>query len=247
MLNLVPRYCALGAMVLLSRIASAQIPAERKYDPDKLILRSLETVVHKKYGEDYRVSFHIMDSLCAHSTTTWATDPYGTLKGRVLFSAWRPLQEEKERDSIITGMFKDGLIIWDDYPGSKAGFGGGLLLTQDINNDGEVDILRADPDLELTSRQGSGISYLWILSWNGTRGKIINDIDRKTGRSMIISIEEIFDLISNNRNGVLDIKGEIPEIWQEYFPKHRPKTLPSILYTWNGTKYGYWPKTIKAK
>ena len=232
-----------AASLVALGILNAQIPRERKYDPSKIVRSTLLRAAQEKYGKNYRVSFHIMDSLIAHSFPGVITDPYGTLKGCILFSAWR---EEQERDSVVTGMFRSGTIIWDDFPGTKAGFGGGLLTTRDLNNDGEVDILRAEPDFELMTREGSGISYLWILSWNGKNGRLINDTDSRTHQSVIVSIEEMYDFLDVHKNGVVDIRGQIPEIWREYFPGLRPKTLPAIVYTWNGHKYGYWTNPTKS-
>jgi hypothetical protein len=218
----------------------AQIPQERKYDPNKTVKQMLINAVTSKYGAGYKVSFHIMDSLIANSSPDEMTDPYGTLKGCILFGAWCDPQEEKERDSIITGIFKGGQIIWDDYPGTKAGFGGALLVSRDINNDGEVDILAPRTDFNLMTREGSGITYLWILSWNGTRGKMINNVDPATHQSSIVSTDEVYELIDANRDSVLVIRGIIDSVWQEYFPNHNSTTLPKITYGWNGVKYGFW-------
>jgi hypothetical protein len=228
----------LAYLAVCSSVLVGQIPSERKYDPAGTVLSQLEVLARAKYGNEYEVSYHIMDSLLAHSRSGKIADPYGMLKGCVLFSAWRKQHGE---DSVVTGMYKDGQIIWDDYPGTRAGFGGGLLAAQDINNDGEVEILRAEPDFELMARGGSGISYLWILSWDGTRGRMINQVDPATGQSMIVSIEEMYELIDADRDGVSEIRGDIPGVWQEYFPHHNSPILPKITYGWNGTEYGYWP------
>jgi len=217
--------------------AMAQIPAERKYDPNKVVLRALENSLQTKYGHAYKVSFHILDSLIANSLPDEITDPYGTLKGCVLFSASSSWESE---DSIITGIYKNGEIIWDDFPGSKSGFGGALITTKDINNDGQVDILEAELDHSRLTKMSS-ISYLWILSWNGTTGRIINDIDPTTQQSVLVSVDEMYDLVDINRDGIMEIKGTITDVWQDDFPNLSPPTLPSITYSWNGTKYGFFP------
>jgi hypothetical protein len=221
--------------ILYASIAFSQIPSERKYDPNKTIRTALIKVVNEKYGKEYKVSFHIMDSLIVRYSER-ITDPYGTLKGIILFSAW---SYTDERDSVITGIFKENQIIWDDYPGTKAGFGGALLLSRDINNDGAVEILSSVIDKELMTREGSGITYLWILNWDGTKGKMLNDTDPKTAQSAIVSTDDVYELVGPNKNGVFDIQGQIDDVWQEYFTNYRPKTLPFIYYHWNGKKYYY--------
>jgi hypothetical protein len=224
--------------VTLISSAIAQIIAERKYDPNEIVLSALGTAVRAKYGSNYEISFHIMDSLIANSLPGEITDPYGTLAGRVLFSAWDKSQEEKRTmDSVVTGMYKNGQIIWDDYPGTKSGFASELITTKDINNDGEVDILEAETDFTRNTRESS-ISYLWILSWNGTTGKIINDINPITNQSILVSTDGWYDLVDINRDGIVEIRGEIDH-WQEDFPNLNPPTLPSITYSWNGSKYGF--------
>ena len=220
----------------------SQIPQERKYDPNNTVKQMLINAVTSKYGTGYKVSFHIMYSLIANSSTDEITDPYGTLKGCILFGAWRDPQEEKERDSIVTGIFKGGQIIWDDYPGTKAGFGGTLLVSRDINNDCEVDIIAPRTDFNLMTREGSGITSLWILSWNGTRGRMINAIHPLTSQSAIITTDDVYKFIDTKEKGVLAIRCLIDDVWQKYFPEYHPKSLPYITYSWNGTNYGYWVK-----
>jgi hypothetical protein len=215
-----------------------QLVSERKYDPTKAVLNALQNAIQSKYGNNYEIGYHIIDSLIANARSKRFADPYGTLAGCVLFSAWHTWNSN---DSVVTGMYKNGQIIWDDYPGTKAVFGSKLLTTKDINNDGEVDILEVEYDDELTYREGPGVSYLWILSWNGTRGKIINDIDPATRQSTLVSTGGLYKLADINRNGVQVILGEIDDVWQRHFPKLNPATLPNITYSWDGNKYGFFP------
>ena len=223
-------------IILAYAVVLGQPSYEEKYDPNEVVQHALENAVQAKYGNYYEVSGHIMDSLISNSPPNEISDPYGTLAGCVLFSAWHSWQN---KDSVVTGIYRNGQIIWDNYPGTRAVFGDELLLSKDINNDGEVDILGVELDFDLMTREGSGISYLWILSWNGARGKIINDINVTTKQSMLVSTDGWYDLVDINRNGILVIRGEIDSIWQRYFPYLNPATLPSITYSWDGSKYGF--------
>ncbi len=219
--------------------ALAQPTSEFKYDPEEVVRNALIAALRTKYNRTYEVSYHIMDSLIANDTRGDISDPYGTLAGCVLFSA---MSDWDVKDSTITGMFKNGEIVWDDYPGTNAGFGGELITTKDINKDGEVDILEAEMDRERMTREGSGISYLWILSWDGRTGRIINDIDSTTHQSVLVSTDEVYDLVDINHDGIMEIRGGIND-WQEDFPRLNPSTLPRITYSWNGYKYGYFAST----
>jgi hypothetical protein len=213
-----------------------QCSYEEKFDPNEVVLHSLENAIQSKYGNYYEVWFHILDSLISNSPPNEISDPYGTLAGCVLFSAWHTWSD----DSVVDGIYKNGQIIWDDYPGAKGGIGSELLIAKDINGDGEVDIIGAERNDELTTREGSGITYLWILSWNGIRGRIINDINPVTGQSMLITTDNYFKLINSKQIGVFSIRCVIDNIWQRDFPDYHPKSLPYINYKWNGTKYGHW-------
>ena len=224
--------------ILLFSNVSGQILSERKYDPNKAVLHALESTVQSKYGARYEIGYHIMDSLISNSPPNEISDPFGTLKGCVLFSAWHIWQS---KDSIVTGIYRNGQIVWDDYPGTKGNFGNELLMASDINDDGEIEILEADYDQELTYREGPGVSFLWILSWNGTRGKIINDVDPLTHQSTVVSTGGLYKIVDINRNEIQVIRGEIDSAWQGYFPNLNPSTLPSITYSWDGNKYGFFP------
>ena len=219
--------------LLLSSSVLAQIGIEKKYDPQKTVRKALQRTVQLKYGNSYVINYHIMDSLLAHSPPNRISDPFGTLKGCVLFSSRPSIQSD---DSVVTGIFKNGQIIWDDYPGSKAGFGGYLITAKDINNDGRFDILVSELDHERLTA-ASSVSYLWILSWNGVSGEIINDVDPITHQSTLVSTDGWYKLVDNDQGGPMTIKGEIPFAWQDDFPKLNPKTLPEIIYEWNGSKY----------
>ncbi len=217
--------------------ALAQPTSEFKYDPEEVVRNALIAALRTKYSRTYEVSYHIMDSLIAHAIRGDISDPYGTLAGCVLFSA---MSDWDVKDSTITGMFKNGEIVWDDYPGTNAGFGGELITTKDINKDGVVDILEAEMDEERTTREGSGISYLWILSWDGRTGRIINDIDSTTHQSILVSTDMFYRLVDMDHDGIMEIRAVIRD-WREDFPRLNPSTLPRITYTWNGSKYGFFP------
>ena len=170
-------------------------------------------------------------------------DPYNTLRGCVLFSAYKD-HEDSELANFIVGIVKNGKIIWDNAPGTSSDLGGKLLYAQDINNDGNVDLVYAQPDLFLMHENVDGkapiLYYFYILSWNGSRARFINTSD-STGASRLMGNGGC-DLIPNTKNGIKKIETTLPDLdldWGDY----KTSTFPRITYTWNGQLYGLWTKS----
>jgi len=232
------------AILIALRISSASyVFCQGEYqDPQRIIGRQLEPLIKARYGQEYEVGHNVFDYLIANSRNDKITDPYGTLRGCVLFSAFKL----DESDSMIIGMYRNGSIVWDNFPGSKAHGTNNVLYSSDVNDDGEVDILIPEFDRFLMTREGSGISYLWIISWNGSRGKFINDIHNITGKSTVVTVDDVFDLFDTDGDGVMEIRGLISDVWQKYFPNLNSTTLPNITYGWNGSLYGFWPNVTQV-
>lgn len=168
-------------------------------------------------------------------------DPYNTLKDCVLFSTYKD-DEKNEPDVFITGMMKKGKIIWDDSPGTHADLGGEISYAQDINKNGEVDLVisESDRNFSLNGRAGPPLYYLYVLSWNGKRGKFINTF-RKDGKSAMIA-GNFFELVDRDSNGIKEIRATIPQIEYLDLSKYKTEDSTHIIYSWNGTQYGVWPK-----
>ena len=222
------------------------LPAQDWYDPQGIVRNQLMTLIHIHYGSDFHeVDYSILDSLISHSSAENENirDPYNTLKGCVLFSTYKN-DGQNEPDAFIVGMMRNGKIIWDNAPGTHADLGGEISYAQDINKDGEVDLVISESDrqLSLMSRSGPPLYYLYVLSWNGERGKFINKF-RKDGKSAIIA-GDFFELVDKRGNGIKEIEASFPQI--EYLDLSEYKTDDSshIIYTWNGKQYGVWPKHV---
>ena len=219
--------------------------SQGRYDPQGVVRKQLLKLAATKYGPEFSdVGYSILDSLIAHSLVENhdIRDLYGTLKGCILFSTFKD-KHEAEPDTFIVGVARDGQIVWDNAPGSLADVGGDLLYAQDINNDGEVDLLVTEVDREYALMRGPSLSYLYILSWNGIRGRFINAFEAEGGSALIGCT---FELARKDRTGARQIVSSLPNLdfeWRDY----RTKAFPQVTYTWNGKQYALWLDTNRNK
>jgi len=209
-------------------------------DPNGTINNQLMSLVRTRYDATLQyVQFTIFDTLISYATienNKNIQDPYKTLKGCILFSTYKD-NGDNEPDNFIVGIVKDGKLIWDNAPGTSADLGGDLLYTQDINNDGEIDLIFSIREREIF---GMGkppfLYYLYALSWNGTRGRFINaDGDH------IMMGNGGFELVDTNQDGIQEIITALPDIDMDW-GKYKTSTFPRITYSWNGKEYGFWPE-----
>ena len=150
-------------------------------------------------------------------------DPYGTLHGCTLFAAG-PEDDERVNENGMIGVFKNGSIIWHSdtvMSGEIVEFAG----AQDLNRDGTVDIMVV---WTTANFDGEGFATMDIYSWDGNQGTSIVDTTGENGG------------IGGNAYGleIVDLDGDgIMEI------RDRKVADGSMVYSWNGQKYGRWPTT----
>ncbi len=111
-------------------------------DPTGVIRDQVAASVNARFGPDYNVAIFVLDSAIAWNESTHnggeLTDPYGTLKGYIIFGADKKSNYDDEHG--IMGLYKDGQIVWN----SDSVFKGewyGIYSIKDINKDGKVEIL----------------------------------------------------------------------------------------------------------
>jgi hypothetical protein len=215
-------------------------------DRQGIVRAQILDLIHKRYGAGFQnVGYSMLDSLIYYSRiekNDRIQDPYNTIKGCILFSTYKD-NGKNEPDAFIVGMIKNGQIVWDNAPGTSADLGGDLLYAQDINNDGEVELLLSENDREFSLMRGPFLYYLYTLSWNGTRGTFIN-ASRNGDKSALMG-DGGFELVDRNGDGIKEIMAALPNIdldWGVY----KTSTFPRITYSWNGSQYGFWPDTIKT-
>ena len=148
-------------------------------------------------------------------------DPYGTLKNCYIFTA-----TVTERG--ILGIYKNGILLWDSGLMAYYAKDQKILMSRDLNNDGKVEIL-AGWYVGMRNR----IANIWIISWDGTNGEIINKIYETENwlplnqESEIYSYDYELDIIDVEGDGIYEIRGT-----------DVPNTDKSKIYSWNGLKYG---------
>jgi hypothetical protein len=171
-------------------------------------------------------------------------NPYGTLTNCIIFTTTRqgyPTQADSAEGVI--GIFKQGTIVWHSG-GSLALLGNmssdWIWAVKDINRDGKVDIL-VD---WLAGMSFPRLRNLWIVSWDGIEGQIINARDQD-GLSIIQSSETWnFNLADVEGDGIWEIQGaHEPQNAADSLRKIPDTDYALYTYSWNGSLYGLWPNT----
>jgi len=150
------------------------------------------------------------------------TDPYGTLSDCYLFV-------ENVSDGGLVGVYKNNSLLWDSGPIVDL-FNSNdhiqIYGSVDLNNDNTVEIMA------VWNYGVSGFSQnIWIFSWDGIEGKVINDTisgrTPSTNKSVIWSYSYVTEILDVNGDGVMEIKGV-----------NKRSTDKTKIYSWNGEKYG---------
>jgi hypothetical protein len=172
------------------------------------------------------------------------SNPYGTLTHCIVFvTDLQGYPTPTDSASGVIGVFKDGNIIWHSNGTITVKYdisSDWIWCVKDINNDGKVEIL-------VNWREGftQGLMNLWVVSWDGTNGQIINDKDKYGFSTIRTSGSWDFNLADVEGDGIWEIQGAME-------PKHSSAdTLRKIpdsdyslyTYSWNGSLYGLWSST----
>jgi hypothetical protein len=222
-------------LIMILRIPSF---SQESYDPQGTVYNQIAPLIQGKYGQGYDFSYTMFDTAVYYSEDDNIQDPYGTLKGCVLFSAYKfDSLNYTPPDTFIVGMIKNGQIIWDDFPGSGRNlsddhFYGTLLYSQDINSDGEVDLVFANARWNSLGDREAAIVYIEILSWNGTSGRFVSGDMIGSGG---------VDLLDVDGSGIKCLRAKLLTQDEISLDMFKTSTFPYVTYGWNGTQYGLWP------
>ena len=144
------------------------------------------------------------------------SDPYNTLQYCYIFVAYVP-------SGVLVGVYRNGSIIWNTEADISPGVRDDIYGTQDLNNDGKVEIM-----VSMYYGMRNSSQSIWIFSWNGMTGNLLNEIKPygEKSRSVIFSYNWFTDILDTDGDGILEIKGQ------------DETTRDTKIYSWNGTKYG---------
>jgi len=191
----------------------------------------IKTALEQKYGTIQHIGDVIDVNSEKNKYREWnlqINDPYGTLTDCYIFNA-------VQGDRGIVGIYKNNTLIWDS--GLMACYRhitDKILLTADLNNNGNVEILSG-----WYVGMRNSIANIWIISWDGTNGEIINKIYETENwlplnqESEIYSYDYLLDIIDIEGDGIYEIKGT-----------DVPNTDQSKIYSWNGSNYGDYGVTM---
>src|SRR5579862_4419698 len=185
------------------------------------VVAQIQPLVRSEFGNQYSIDVSVFDSLTGTTTPLdgeLISDPYGTLQHCIMFYASK---DTIPFDSSFVGIYKGGAIIWHSNP---IMYGvGSLFSAQDINKGGMVDLVTTWSSPE----ENSLAERMWIFSWNGSSGSVINAIDTTKLKSIKYRSRiwgYSFSLLDVDSSGVKVISSDVGD--------------STVYYYWNGTSYG---------
>jgi len=117
-------------------------------------------------------------------------DPYGTLAHCIIFTG-AGVSRGGDTPPGFIGVYKEGEFLWvsDTLIEGYAVSFNGMVAATDLNNDGKVDII-----VGATGGNRHEFEYLWIISWDGQSGTILNDLEGDESYGYVSKIESLRDL-----------------------------------------------------
>jgi hypothetical protein len=210
------------------------------------IITVIQTQLNMNVGDNYRVIMvlNVDSSLGGGLGPRWPDvgaieNPYGTLTHCLVFNATRMAQvAPADSASGVVGVFKDGRILWHsdgiltvEEPGMIPNT---IWTVKDINRDGKVDILTTWMSLSSGSNPPM---FLWIFSWDGFQGTVINARDEYKQSVLMVDSYGDFSLVDVEGDGIWEIQGPVTSYEGD-------STRTAIrTFSWNGSLYGLWSNT----
>jgi hypothetical protein len=150
------------------------------------------------------------------------SNPFGTLNRCYLFLAATEKAGKDDRKRSI-GIYRDNQIIWmsAQLPGSE-NYGyidEDFTATKDLSRTGNVDIVVYFSD----GTNPPSEHYLWIFSWDDSKGKCINKCNKNGETSMVSSGS--FEIVDVDGDGIDEIQSFTSELKK------------GDTYYWNGSLY----------
>ncbi len=157
------------------------------------------------------------------------TNSYNTLTSCYVFIAQEQPQDDTSASHGILGIFKNGNIIWNSGPVINSSLSVGSLIsaTRDLNDDGKVEMITS----WFEGAKGD-IERLWIFTWDGSNGNLINAVDQINESILILTATGI-KYVDIDGNNIFEITG----LW---YDNENDEEMKKIIYSWNGAQYGKW-------
>ena len=146
------------------------------------------TILNSETGEDFALDIFDFDNLSGADIQ----DPYQTLQNVYLFIA-------KNFDGSIIGFFKNEAIVWRTNNPISYSLFNKILYSRELNNDGKVELI-----IGIQSGMNDYGRDLWIVSWDGLKGEILNNYDQ-SGYSEIYANGSVVFFPDYEADGVFEI------------------------------------------
>lgn len=165
------------------------------------IQNQIRTMIQLQTGYDYYV--YAKKAVAEEFEDGTFSDPNNLLEDSYLFvTRSAPVDDGTSQNSFL-GIFKNNSIIWQSPKIINADNSWGQSI-------GDVRDLNNDQSIEIVSEWAQGMSGytedVWIISWDGTNGEIVNDY-KNNGRSDINIVTGSLKIVDIEVDGVLEIDG----------------------------------------
>ncbi|MDR3627222.1 MAG: hypothetical protein P4L45_10340, partial [Ignavibacteriaceae bacterium] len=213
--------------------------------------QNIQSALNQKIGNDYELGMILnIDSTLGDGLGPYwpeigeVEDNYSTLTHAVIFIASLTTGTDYiNKPNGVIGIYKNGQISWYiKMAVSKSNkiYANNIWCIKDINKDGKVEILTT----WLSGIQSEQGETLWIVSWDGENGKIINDIDSDGESAILTSSFSPFSLADVEGDGIWEIQGETyPQDEKDSLKMTDESAYVLRSYSWNGQLYNLWPNT----
>jgi len=226
------RKLAMLAAVLLLSTASAVFA--QGTDP---LYQQLKAEFNARFGSRYELDVFVnVDSCLGRPQGIFnnysIADPYGTLAHCIIFTG-AGVSQGGDRPAGFIGVYKEGKFLWvsDTLISGYAITFNGMIAATDLNNEGRVEII-----VGTVGGSRHELEYLWIVSWDGRSGTILNDSEGDEAYGYVSKIAGFFGSFEFH-----DLNGDgVKEIIGEWYLNDGTGETGQAIYSWNGQKYGKW-------
>ena len=200
----------------------------------------LETLLRNSFGADYSLDdvVNIDSSAVLRGAIR---DPYGTLQHCFVFTGTQTASADSDfYNHGVIAFYRNNVIIW--HTGTEirllCGTKSAVNSIMDLNSDGRVDVVASWDG----GCQRMASSAMWILSWDGQSGSVLNDVNPDDGTSaMEGGANNDFERVDINGDGVWEVQTTTTTSYMTTDDNGEPQEHDSHdlnTYQWDGKRYG---------